>query len=50
MSAGQLIMIPLATWLTLTVGWRQSYLWLGFGLLALILPVAALFLRNDPSE
>ena len=50
MSAGQLIMIPLATWLTLTVGWRQSYLWLGCGLLVLILPLAALFLRNDPSE
>ena len=50
MSAGQLVMIPLATWLTLTVGWRQSYLWLGSGLIVLILPVAALLLRNDPRE
>ena len=50
MSAGQLVMIPLATWLTLTVGWRQSYLWLGAGLLVLILPVAATLLRNDPRE
>lgn len=50
MSAGQLVMIPLATWLTLTVGWRQSYLWLGGGLLIFILPVAAALLRNDPRE
>jgi len=50
MSAGQLVVIPLATWLTLTVGWRQSYVWLGLGLLVLVLPLGATFLRNDPRD
>jgi MFS family permease len=50
MSAGQLVVIPLATWLTLTIGWRWSYLWLGLGLVVLILPVAAALLRNDPRD
>jgi MFS family permease len=50
MSAGQLVVIPLATWLTLTVGWRQSYIWLGLGLFVLVLPLGATFLRNDPRD
>jgi MFS family permease len=50
MSAGQLVVIPLATWLTLTVGWRQSYLWLGLGLVVLSLPLGATLLRNDPRD
>src|SRR4030095_13479851 len=50
MSAGQLVVIPLSTWLTLTVGWRQSYLWLGLGLVVLILPLGAALLRNDPRD
>jgi MFS family permease len=50
MSAGQLVIIPLATWLTLTLGWRQSYLWLGVGLVVLILPLSAALLRNDPKD
>src|ERR1043166_4914041 len=33
MSAGQLVLIPLATALTAYYGWRSSYLWLGIGLL-----------------
>src|SRR2546425_272971 len=48
--AGQLVMIPLATWLTLTVGWRQSYVWLGLGLFVLILPLAVVFIRTDPRD
>src|SRR5690242_21083079 len=39
MSAGQLIFVPLASILTYTYGWRSSFLWLGVGLLALIVPV-----------
>jgi len=50
MSAGQLVVIPLATALTLYFGWRTSYLWLGAGLLVFILPVAIFLLRNDPEE
>jgi len=50
MSAGQLVVIPLATWLTLTIGWRQSYIWLGLGLAVLIVPLGAALLRNDPRD
>ena len=50
MSAGQLAIIPLATWLTLTYGWRTSYLWLGALLFVLVLPLAIAFIRNDPEE
>ena len=50
MSAGQLAIIPLATWLTLAYGWRTSYLWLGALLLVLVLPLAIAFIRNDPEE
>jgi MFS family permease len=47
-SVGQLGIIPLATVLTLDLGWRASHLMLGLGLLALVLPVVAGFIRNDP--
>src|SRR5712692_6913539 len=50
MSAGQLAIIPLATWLTLTYGWRTSYLWLAALLIVLVLPLAIAFIRNDPEE
>jgi MFS family permease len=48
MSAGQLIVIPLAMGLTLAYGWRTSHLWLGAGLLVLVLPILIGFIRNDP--
>src|SRR5919108_1583669 len=50
MSAGQLVVIPLATILTLTYGWRSSFLWLGIGLLVLIVPIGAWPIRNTPEE
>ena len=50
MSAGQLVVVPLAMWLTLNGGWRQSYLWLGIGLLVLIVPPALALLRSDPRD
>jgi MFS family permease len=50
MSAGQLVVIPLATALTVWFGWRTSYLWLGAGMVVLVLPVAIAMLRNDPEE
>ncbi len=50
MSAGQLIIIPLAMGLTVSYGWRQSYLWLGLGLFALVLPLCAWLVRDDPAE
>jgi MFS family permease len=50
MSAGQLVIIPLAAALTFYSGWRASYLWLGLGVLALVFPVASWLVRNDPEE
>ena len=50
MSAGQLIVIPLAAALTVWFGWRASFFWLGVGLLALVVPVAAWLIRNAPEE
>jgi predicted MFS family arabinose efflux permease len=50
MSAGQLIVIPLATAITAYQGWRTSYLWLGGGLLLLVLPLAAWLIRNNPED
>src|SRR4029453_8911268 len=48
MAGGAALVIPLATWLTLTVGWRQSYLWLGLGLVVLILPLGPALRGHDP--
>ena len=49
-SLGQLGIIPLAAVITLAYGWRTSYFVLGAGLLVVVLPVAARFIRNDPKE
>src|SRR5262249_7160094 len=45
MSAGQLIVIPLAVWLTKQYGWRQSFMWLGVALLAIALPPTLLLIK-----
>src|SRR5262245_11193836 len=50
MSAGQLILIPLATGLTTYYGWRSSYLWLGVGMQLLVVPLAAWLIRNNPED
>src|SRR5262245_61830370 len=42
MSAGQLIVIPLAMGLIVWFGWRASFLTLGVGVLVLILPIGLL--------
>jgi MFS family permease len=50
LSAGQLVVIPLAAALTVYYGWRQSFFWLGLGLLVLTLPVAWKLVRNNPED
>jgi len=47
---GQLVVIPLATGLTLAFGWRMSFLWQGVGLLVLVLPIAVWLVGDDPAE
>jgi predicted MFS family arabinose efflux permease len=48
MSAGQLVVFPLATFITVYFGWRTSFLVLGAAVLALALPVGLGLIRNDP--
>jgi predicted MFS family arabinose efflux permease len=50
MSAGQLVVIPLAAALVLWFGWRASVFWLGLAVLALVLPLALWLIRDDPRE
>src|SRR5712664_1314553 len=50
MSAGQLVIVPLAVWFTLSYGCRQSFLYLGVLLLVIALPLTLLFIRDDPAQ
>jgi|SRR5690242_9668744 MFS family permease len=50
MSAGQLVVVPLAVWFTLHYGWRQSFVWLGLMLLLIALPATLIFIRDDPAQ
>jgi MFS family permease len=48
MGVGILVLGPLAQWLIDTRGWRQAYLGLGAGTLALLLPLVWLGVREAP--
>lgn len=50
MAAGQLLIVPLLMTLTLTWGWRSSFLVLGIGFLVLIVPITLWLVRNDPED
>jgi sugar phosphate permease len=50
MAAGQLLIVPLLMTITLTMGWRTSFLAVGIGFMALVLPLTVLFIRNDPQD
>ena len=47
-AAGQLVLVPVIAYLIKAWGWRTAFLWSGLGVLALAVPLIALFLRNDP--
>jgi MFS family permease len=49
-SAGGLLLTPLAMYLLSRTNWRITWVALGVGILVLALPLALLFLRNDPSD
>ena len=49
-AAGQLLVVPLAMWLTLSWGWRTAFVVLGAGFLAIILPLILALVRNDPQD
>ncbi len=50
MSAGQLVIIPLAVWLTLHHGWRNSFLWLGMSVFLTALPLALWLVKDNPAD
>lgn len=49
-SASMAIHPPLAQWLIDTVGWRQSWLWLGISTWVLLLPAFIIFAQNRPED
>lgn len=50
MAAGQLLVVPLAMWLTVTWGWRTAFTVLGVGFLTIVLPLILVVVRNDPRD
>jgi predicted MFS family arabinose efflux permease len=50
MSAGQMLIVPMAMVIIRLYGWRASFLWLGIGVLVLALPMILAFVRNDPAD
>jgi MFS family permease len=50
MSAGQMLIVPMAVVIIRFYGWRASFLWLGIGVLVLALPMILAFVRNDPAD
>jgi MFS family permease len=46
--AGITLMVPVAMWGVLTVGWRQTYVLFGIGVVALTLPLALWIVRDSP--
>jgi MFS family permease len=49
-SVGQVMLIPLAMWLTASFGWRAGYAALGAIVCVVALPVVWLFVRSDPAS
>lgn len=49
-SAGQLVLVPAVTFLLLPHGWRTSYVVMGAVVLAVLVPLSIIVLKDDPSE
>jgi MFS family permease len=50
MAAGPLLIVPLAMWLTVSWGWRTTFVVLGVGFLVMILPLILGLVRSDPRD
>jgi MFS family permease len=48
--AGMSLMVPILAWLILTVGWRTTYIVIGGFVLACLLPLCVLVLRDSPES
>jgi MFS family permease len=49
-SASMALHPPLAQWLIDTVGWRESWFWLGILTWALLVPILAILVQNRPED
>jgi MFS family permease len=47
---GMSLLVPAVTWLILTTGWRTTYMLIAAGVLALVLPLCLLVLRDSPES
>lgn len=47
-AAGQLVLVPAIAALMKAVGWRSAFLWSGFGVLGIAVPLIMAFLKDDP--
>jgi MFS family permease len=47
---GMSLLVPVVTWLILTLGWRTTYMLIGFGVLVLMLPLCLLVVRDSPES
>jgi MFS family permease len=47
---GQLLIVPIATWIMLATSWQTTYHVLAVALLAVAVPLSAIFLRDAPRE
>ena len=47
---GQLLIVPVATWIMLATSWQTTYRVLAVALLVVALPLSAIFLRDAPDE
>jgi MFS family permease len=45
---GMSLLVPAVTWLILTRGWRMTYVFIAGGILAVVLPLCLLVLRDSP--
>jgi len=50
MSAGQMLIVPIAMLLIRHLGWRASFLWIGVAILVSALPVILWLVRDDPAD
>lgn len=47
---GMSLLVPGVTWLILTTGWRTTYVLIGLGVLALMLPLSLWVIRDSPES
>src|SRR5262249_53603725 len=48
LGAGTVVLIPITQWLIASVGWRSTWFIFGAGIIAIVLPVSQLAMREAP--